>query len=71
MKRIKDKPERISLSLLDAFDKIKRERFGSGKDRVPISTARLTDALAKHPSFPAIIEDLKRRPSKRWTKKDR
>lgn len=65
MGRLKDKPERISMSLLDVHDKFARERFGAGLDKKPISVARFTDAIAKHPQFPSIIDDLKGRPGKK------
>ncbi len=65
MDKIKTKPGRFSVSLLDAFDKLKVDRVKNGLDTRTISDARISDALAKDIRINDIFSDLSRRTRKK------
>lgn len=65
MTKMKTKTARFSVSLLDAFDKLRKQRIKNNVDSRTISDARITEALAKDVRFNMILEDFARRPGKK------
>ena len=62
---IKTTPRRISMSLADALDEVKKQRVIKGLDKKTISDARLTEGMVKSNDFKLIMDDLIRRPPKK------
>ena len=51
MTKIKTKPRRFAVSLLDAFDNLKVQRVKNGMDIRTMSDARISDGLAHDTRF--------------------